>query len=230
MAKLLSDKKRSVGEADELQNVTHSILERLRDNPKQAAGYAALIAGVVVVVLLGLFLRERAENKRLDDVARAVGGYLAKAETDDAASGGIDDLRRLSEKYSGTADGAQALYFLAGSLMDEGKYAEGAETYSTLRSRYPDAGNITVAAALGEIYATRLLGETDKARQLIEDLLTLTTSAVPEAQLKLELGTVYEELGRKEEAGKIYRDLQETGSGTAWEEKAANRLEILEGT
>jgi len=227
MAKLISNPKKASTEADELMSTTQRVWDQIRENPSRTAAIAGSVVAVVVVILLGTYLKERAGENRITAVSQAVDRYVAEGGEERSAQ--LDELKGLAEKHSRTAPGGQALYFLGGAQAGQGDYRAAVETYRRVGKDH--AGNRTLAAAadLARGYTHILLDEFDEARQVFSSLLDQADVPVPRTQIEMEIGATYEREGKHDEAAAAFRRLVESDPEGRWGIEAAARLRILEG-
>ena len=228
MAKLISKPKKATSEADELMSTTQHVWERIRENPSRTAAIAGSVVAVVVIILLGTYLKERAGENRVTAVSQAVDQYVAE---DGAGERGpmLEELKELAEKHARTAPGGQALYFLGGMLVEQGDYLAAVETYRQVVKDHASNRTLAAAADLARGYTHILLDELDEARQAFSGLLKLEGVAVPRTQIEMEIGSILERQGNQEEAAAAYRGLVESDPDGRWGLEAADRLRIIEG-
>ena len=228
MAKLISKPKKAASEADELMSTTQRVWEQIRENPSRTAAIAGSVVAVVVIILLGTYLKERAGENRITAVSQAVDRYVAVDGMEERGPI-LDELKGLAEKHARTAPGGQALYFLGGMLVEQGDYRAAVETYRQVVKDYASNQTLAAAANLARGYAHLLLDELDEARQAFSGLLELEGVPVPRTQIEMEIASILEQQGNQEEAAAAYRRLVENDPDGRWGLEAAARLRIIEG-
>ena len=227
MAKLIDKKKAAGKESDELVGLGQQVLHWAQERPRQVAAAAAGGTAVLLLVLGSLMLTGKAEEKRIGSVSSAVNSSTEAGEAD--AGGAVEELRRLAEKYSRFEEGGQARYFLAGSLAMEGDFPGAAAEYEKVIQDFSSNVNLAGMAGLGLAYTYRLMGEEQKA---LETFLKLQGDAgipLPQSQIGMEVGRVYEALGKKEDALSAYRAVVESFPESPVSEQAQKRISYLEG-
>ena len=141
----------------------------------------------------------------------------------------VDELKGLAEKHARTAPGGQALYFLGGMLVEQGDYSAAAETYRRVGEEHAENKTLAAAANLARGYTHILLDDLEEARQVFSGLLEQGDVPVPRTQIEMEIGSIYEKQGKREEAADAFRRLAESDPEGLWGQEAASRLRILEG-
>jgi hypothetical protein len=228
MARLISKPKKLTSEADELMSTTQRVWDKIIENPTRTATIAGSVVAVVVIIFLGIFLKERAGEKRVTAVAQAIDRYVA-GEGEEGRGPMLDELKGLAEKHARTAPGGQALYFLGGMLVEQGDYRGAVEAYRRVEEDHSSNQILTAAAVLARGYSHILLDEFDEARQVFGGLLALEGVPVPRTQIEMEIGSILERQGKREEAAAAFRQLVESDPDGRWGKDAAARLRILEG-
>lgn len=228
MARLISKPKKASDEADELMSTTQHVWEKIIENPTRTATIAGSVVAVMVIILLGTYLKERAGENRVTVVAQAIDRYVAEDGAEDRGPM-LDELKGLAEKHARTAPGGQALYFLGGMLVEQGDYRAAVETYRQVVKDHASNRTLVAAANLARGYAHVLLDELDEARQTFSGLLELEGVPVPRTQIEMEVASILEQQGNQEEAAAVYRRLVENDPDGRWGLEAAARLRIIEG-
>lgn len=229
MAKLITDKKKITKEQDEFMSITQRVWQRVSDNPSQAALAGGGAVCVVLLVLLALYMGERAEEKRIRKAAVVVAQYHEERGEERDSAAIRDDLKELSEKYSGSDIGGLALYYLGGVLVERGEYQDGAAAYQEVQTRYSSDVNLANSATLALAYTYRLMGEEERSLGLFQSLKEKKDVPVPLSQIELEIGIAKEKMGKNSEAADAYRGVIEVFPDTPWSSKAQERLTAVEG-
>jgi tetratricopeptide (TPR) repeat protein len=227
MAKLIDKKKTAAKEGDELVGLGQQALHWVNERPRQVAVAAAGGTAVLLLILGSLLLKGKAEEKRIESVAAAVAGYTASTGTDRGSA--LEELRRLTEKYARFGEGGQARYFLAGSLAQEGDLQGAAAEYERVIKDFSANVNLAGMASLGLAYTYRLMDEEEKALEMFLRLQGETGTPLPQSQIGMEVGRVYEALGKKEDALSAYRTLVESFPESSVADMARKRISYLEG-
>jgi tetratricopeptide (TPR) repeat protein len=209
-------------------STTQRVWALISENPSRTAAIAGSVVAVVVIIFLGTYLKERAGEKRVTAVSQAVGRYVAEGGEEERGPV-LDELKGLAEKHARTAPGGQALYFLGGMLVEQGDFRAAAETYRRVGEDHASNQTLAASADLARGYSHILLGELDDARQVFSGLLERGGVPVPRTQIEMEIGSILEQQGKREEAASAYRRLAESDPDGRWGVEAAARLRILEG-
>jgi tetratricopeptide (TPR) repeat protein len=229
MAKLIGRTKRPGKESDELISRGQEIWLWATEKPKQAAYVVGGVVGVVLLLLLSLYLVESAEDRRLDAVSSTINRYLDEEGDGPEGAAVREKLREQADQYSRYPAGGEARYFLAGILARDGEHTAAVEAYQRVMEDFSSNTNLANSAALGLAYTYRLMGEEEKALAAFQRLTEEVAAPVPQSQIRLEIGLIYEAQGKPEEARGAYRDLLESYPGGPWSEEAQQRLDLLEG-
>lgn len=229
MAKLITTKKKITKEPDEFMSFTQRVWHTVSEKPKQTALAGGGVVGVILLVLLALYMGERAEEKKIRKAATVVAKY--HEEPGDTRDSAVirDDLKKLSEKYSGSDIGGLTLYYLGGILVERGEYQDGADAYQEVLTKYSAGENLANSATLALAYTYRLMGEDERSLELFQSLQEKKTAPVPLSQIRLEIGIAREKMGKREEAAEAYRGVIETYPDTPWSSQAQERLTAVEG-
>jgi len=227
MAKLIDKKKSAAKEGDELIGFGQQALHWVSERPRQVAAAAAGGTAVLLLILGSLLLTGKAEEKRIESVASAVSRYTSSTGEDQGSA--LEDLRRLTEKYARFEEGGQARYYLAGSLALEGDLQGAAAEYERVVKDFSANVNLAGMASLGLAYTYRLMGEEEKALEMFVKLQGETGIPLPQSQIGMEVGRVYEALGKKEDALSAYRKLVESFPESPVSDLARKRISYLEG-
>jgi len=227
MAKLIDRKKTVAKESDELVGLGQQAIHWVSERPKQVAAAAVGGTAVLLLILGSLLLTGKAEEKRIGSVASAVSRYTTAGEADAGAA--LEELRRLTEKYARFDEGGQARYFLAGSLAAEGDLQAAAAEYERVIQDFSSNVNLAGMAGLGLAYTYRLMGEEQRALETFLKLQGEAGIPLPQSQIGMEVGRVYEALGKKEDALSAYRKLLESFPESPVSEQAQKRISYLEG-
>lgn len=227
MAKLIRSKRKITKEPDEFMSFTQRVWHTVSEKPKQTALAGGGVAGVILLVLLALYIGERAEAKKIRKAATVVAKY--HEEPGDARDSAAirDDLKKLSEKHSGSDIGGLTLYYLGGILVERGEYQDAADAYQEVLTEYSASENLSNSTTLALAYTYRLMDEDERSLELFQGLLEKKTVPVPLSQVQLEIGITREKMGKRGEAAEAYRDVIETYPDTPWSSQARERLAVV---
>lgn len=229
MAKLIGRTKRPGKESDELINRSQELWLWVTEKPKQAAYVVGGVVGVVLLLLLSLYLLENAGERRQDAVSSTINTYLDEERDGPEGAAVREKLRKQADEYSRYPVGGEARYFLAGMLARDGEHTAAVEAYQRVIEDFSSNTNLANSAALGLAYTYRLMGEEEKALEAFQRLTAEVAAPVPQSQIQLEIGLIYEAQGKPEDARATYRSLLESYPGGPWSEEAQQRLDLLEG-
>ena len=228
MARLIDRKKKISDEPDELQSATQNIWDAIAENPKRTAAVAGGILGTVLVVVLALYIGERAEEKKMSRVAKVFSDYRdARGEGKNLTLG--EELEGLAAGHAGTALGAQSLYFLGNYFVESGDYTAALDAYQRVVDEYGSFEGLANTARLAQAYLYSVRGDEARALEIFGELAAVEEDPVPRSQIALEMGRLQENLGKKEEAAATYRSVIELYPDTPWSAEAEKRLSAVGG-
>ena len=171
---------------------------------------------------------ERAGEKRLAEIGQTADTLLEIGDDEAAGSDLKSTLEKMAEKHAGKETGGLALYYLADLLTKEGEYDRAAEIYSRIGAEYGDNIGLTAISELAQAYVYQRSGDNEKAMESFEKLLGRQDYAVPETQIRLEMGRMLETKGDLAAAAEMYRKVVEIDPEGDWSERAKARLSIIE--
>jgi len=230
LAKTKPISKKELHEPDQFQALSSRIVDRVVENPRRAIIAAGSVLAAVLLVVLALYLSERAEGKGQEQLAAAAEGYFSAGDSENERAALEAELSRLADRHGGSGMGGEALYYLAGLRAGQGEYAAAAETYLKVREEHSRNVNLASSASLGLAYTYRLMGEGEKAIAALEELLEASDVPVPRDLVRFELAGLFEKRGEAGEAVSIYRSLAEGDAEGPLAEKARQRLSLLQGS
>lgn len=162
----------------------------------EAVKYAAIALGVVVLIV-GFTVYQRGQhNNRQQALAGAI--RVQEAAVGQAGNGGLvfpsqdakdqETLRVFSDvqaKYSGSAEGEIAQYYLGSIKADQGKLAEAEKLYQDVAQKGDDKYASLAKLALAQIYFSD--GRADQGEKVLRDLIAHPTVFVSADQATISL-------------------------------------------
>jgi tetratricopeptide (TPR) repeat protein len=228
MARLIDRKKKISEEPDELQSATQNIWDAITENPKRTAAVAGGVLGTVLVVVLALYIGERAEEKKMSRVAKVFSEYReAQGDGENLTLG--EELEGLAAGHAGTAVGGQSLYYLGNYFVDRGDHTAALAAYQRVVDEYGSFAGLVNTARLAQAYVYSVTGEEARALEIFGELAAVEEDPVPRSQIALEMGRLQEKLGKKKEAAATYRSVMEVYPDTPWSTEAEKRLSAIGG-
>jgi tetratricopeptide (TPR) repeat protein len=226
MAQEKVSRKKLLQEPDEFLSRSQQAWTWVHDNQK-LAGIAT--GGIVAVLLLAVGIKgyvESSREKRSDAVAEAVAKYTQ------AAGGTIPvelrhEIAGLADRYAGSYEGSVARYLQAGALAAAGEKEQARQIYTALSVPGAKSGDLAVLSRVALAYLD-LAGEApDNALKAFQDLLKTEGTAVPRAQIMMEIASIHEKQGRPADARRTYEELLADHPDGAWAAPAKDRLKQL---
>ncbi len=204
-----------------------------------------IIAGIVLVALVGLLLGGWAFNNYRDQQARqelaaAISKYsapirpegtpatpdvLSFASAQERAKTANAEFARIADKYSFTESGTLARYFEGLTFRDLGDAAQAEKQLREVTdSRHKEPASLA-KLALASLYA-----DTNRAQQAIaiyKDLIDHPTMSVGKATAQFQLASLYESTQQPGEAAKLYQQMQKESPTGPSGQLATQRLRAL---
>jgi TolA-binding protein len=193
---------------------------------------AGIVTGAIVATLLVAVgvkgYIERSQQQRADALAEAVGKYAQ------AAGGAIPadlqhEMAGLAERYAGSAEGSVARYLQAGALAAAGELEQARQIYATLSAPGAKNGDLASFSRVALAYLDLAGGATDAALKSFQELLKTEGTAVPRAQIMMDVASIHERQGRAAEARRTYEELLAEHPDGSWAAPAKERLRLLPG-
>jgi TolA-binding protein len=227
MSKNKISRKKLLEEPDEFLSLSQRVMLWAHENRQRAAIAAGVVVGVVVLGVAAKSLVERSTEKRAQAVSTAIARYAQ------AGDGAIPaDLQRelasIAERYAGSAEGDVATYFQAGALAASGEVEKARQLYTKLAAPGAKSGDLAVASRVALAYLELAGGAADAALASFEKLLKDEGTAVPRAQLMMEVAAIHEKRGRVADARKVYQELLAAHPDGSWAAEARERLRALD--
>lgn len=162
----------------------------------EAAKYAAVALGVIVLIA-GYTLYSRSQaSVRQEALANAI--KVQEAPVGQSAVGGKDFpnqeakdqeairvFRELQTKYSGSAEGEIAQYYLGSIIADQGKLAEGEKLFQEVAQKADEKYASLAKLSLAQIYFAD--GRAEQGEKTLRDLIANPTMFVSADQATISL-------------------------------------------
>jgi len=219
-------RKKLLQEPDEFLSRSQQAWTWVHDNQR----LAGIITGAIVAaLLLAVGVKgyvERSREKRADAVAEAVAKYTQ------AAGGAIPaelrhELAGLADRYAGSNEGAVARYFQAGALAAAGENEQARQIYTSLSAPGAKSGDLASLSLVALAYLDLAGGASDQALKAFQELLKVEGTAVPRAQIMMEIASIHEKQGRPADARRTYEELLADHPDGSWAATAKDRLRLL---
>lgn len=197
--------------------VEHGV-EYVAEHRKQVTLYSAIVAGVVVLALAGYFIHRYQVGSREDALRAAlkvqdaqVGGgearegmlaYPTQAEKTKAVQKALNEV---ADKYSGTAQGEVARYFVGTNAADKGDLATAQKSFEEVIAKGDSDYASLAKVALAPIYKES--GKVAEGEKLLRSLIDSPTTFVSKESATIELAD-YLASTRPAEARKLLEPLR----------------------
>ena len=182
------------------------------DNPENRKK-VGIGAGIVVILVIAFFLytsnrkakNEEAETKLSSVLVLYQQGKYNEAINGDAAAG-IAGLNEITSNYGGTEAGQTAKFFLANCLYNLKDYDNALKNYDDY-SGSNDIIKASCISGIGAIYEAK--GDLKKAAEYYEKAAGVNKELVTNQENLFYAVRVYTQLGDKENANRVYKNLKE---------------------
>ena len=172
---------------------------------RQHARPLVIGAAVVAVAVAGIGFYRSFEGKKADRAEQALrqargtyeSGNLALAQT---------DLKKLVDRYSGTAAGAQGALLLAQTYYDAGKPAEGLKALEGVRG-----GELEAAVLAARAAGLQLQKKGTEAAQAYLEAAGKARTAPERLNYRADAARAYAAAGQTAQAAEIWRELEASG-------------------
>lgn len=219
--------KKLLNEPDEF----HTLSQRVWIWVNEHRDRAGMIAGgITAAVLIGVGVKayvERSKEQRSTAVAAAVARFT-QAPPGAVAAELQHELAGLADRYAASPEGALAKFFHAGALARAGETDKARQIYAALTSQGQTGDNVAVLSRVALAYLDLTRGA-EGALPAFEELLKVQGTAVPRAQIMLEIAGIHQKQGRAAEARRVYQDLLAEHPEGSWATQAKERLSLLPG-
>ena len=224
---------------DALVDNAHSALGWLEEHKYEAILFAAVLIAVVAIGIGSVMFYQHRQEQASVAFGAAMDIYSAPvSQPGTPAQPGVrtypsgaaraqaanTQFLKVADDYGSTDSGKNALYFSGLCYLEMGQVPNAEKT---LKQVVRD-GDKNLAAlgnlALANLY--RQNGQTSNAIQLLNQLATHPTTAVPASQAKLELAAMYEQTN-PQQARQIYAQLKDKDSKTAAGQIATQKLQEM---
>ncbi len=191
-----------------------------------------LIGAIALVVVLGsiggyLWYRQQRSSEanlalaEAEDVLRGAPGTAATLDQ------GMRQLQAVAKEYPSTEGGEEALIRLGNIQYENGKMDLAEASFEQYIKQHP-RGRFLMMAALGAASAREAQGDFQGAVQTLTTALDQAPRDPLAGEAYMNLGRVYEQLKRPEDARRVYGQIAEKFPGTFWAQQAALHLGSLE--
>jgi len=213
---------------------------------RDTVGY--LVVAVIIIATVGFLMRmnsqakeneasvqfKNAVNQYQKDMAASSISFEAESENKDAESPemkvktkSIGAFQSVYDNYSGTEAGRHALYMMAVSQLNQGRYEEAIDTFDNYLSKYPE----TILAGSSSLGKATAQFNLERFQESLETLNTLETK-YPDFKLKdvvqYEKAKRLEALERTADARAAYEMVIEQYPDSAWKSLSEQAIEKLD--
>ncbi len=209
MAARKVNRKRLLKEPDEFLTFSARMIEFFQQNRKAVVG-GVLAALLVLVASIGLmtYLKRQAEAAfdLLAKIERNYAASRAKADAKEALATVEQDLKRLVKEHGGRTAGRLGTYLYGAWLLEAGRTEPAIEKYQQVLKdleRYPGFRQI-ILSGLGHAWEQEQ--QWDKALSFYKKVKEADTWLMDDMAL-FQMGRLYEQIGKKEEGRKAFRQL-----------------------
>jgi tetratricopeptide (TPR) repeat protein len=220
-------KKRSNAESKQQEQQIVTLAHRANDLiANYRKPFTLAVATVVILAVLWggySFFRSQQEQKASPLVAAAYEFYRPSLGAPPDYGKAIELFRKAHAAYSGTQNGAIALYYEANCLADSGKSEDAVKTYQDFTREYGRDTFVLglVYQRLGYVFMQ--LGKADESRKAFEQAEALLGPGAA----TVELAKQYEAAGNQIEAEKKYKTILDKLGGTSWAMDAFGRVQKI---
>lgn len=193
------------------------ILENVRDKFEENKNTIYIVLTILILVPLGYigykkYIKEPAEIEAVEEVNNPdLFSYFEKDSTNVAIYGKINSnppingYANIAEEYSGTDAGNIARYQLGVSYLNDGKFAEAAQTLEGVSFEDDMLGSIA-KGALGDAYLE--LGQADDALNNYQEAVDHSNNQFTVPIYLKKMALVYTNKGEKEKAIECYEKIK----------------------
>lgn len=148
--------------------------------------------------------------------------YGSYQERDQASNA---DFLRIADKYKFTQSSQVARYFAGITYRDLGKTADAEQSLKEVAdSRYTEIGSLA-KVALAEVYHDN--GKNIDAIDIYKGLIDHPTVSVGKSTAQLSLASLYEAMGRTDDARHLYEQMQKESPASLTAQIAGQKLQLL---
>jgi outer membrane protein assembly factor BamD (BamD/ComL family) len=203
----------------------------VEENRALVWGGILLVAFVIVAIVTMIWLSQQKQEQAWELQGRAQSVYLDRSLDDVQKS--QENIQKAStmfkeilDEYPGTPSAHVSLYFLGNSLMEEGKYQEAIDVYSSFVKQNPKARILLglVQQRLGFAY---LLNENRGAAMEAFEAVLTNPLALNKDQVVFELAKLAEADGNVDEAVSHYKKVVQEFPLSPFAMEAGLRVKVL---
>ena len=226
MSKEKISRKKLLNEPDEFISTSQQVWLWVHEHRSGAGAIAGGILGAILVVLLAKAYVDSSREKRAEAVAAAVTRY-GQAAAGKVPADLAQEFSGLAKKYAGSDEGAVARYFEAGALAAAGEAEKARQIYRELAAAGGKHADLATLSGVALAYLELAQGGQDAALAAFQSLLAGKDTALPRAQIMLEIALIHETRGKTAEALQVYREIAAAHPDGSWAEKVKERLRVL---
>lgn len=201
----------------------YEFLAWLEINKKRIVVTTSVIAAVAVAFS---FLVWRSKQKEIEASAALFQLGLPLQMGENTPPIPASEYFNMATSHQGTQASMMAELLGAGSLFNDGKYAEALEQFKKFQAAHP-GGIMTAIAGIGAASSLESLGKFDEALQAYQALVSSYPNEPVSVQAKVAMGRLYENKKQPEQAFKAYEEVIHQQQRTSWQRDAGNRREQL---
>ncbi len=161
----------------------------------------ALIAGIIIWFVV--WQRDQTQVAASEALSNVEAGQLGGA----AQPASAQDYLKVASTYPNTKAGARAVLLAAGSLFDQGKYAEAQAQFEKFTREHRDSPFLG-EAQMGVAACLDAQGKTDQAITAYKDIIQRHTGEAYVPQAQFALGRIYEAQNKPEQARDQYEQVE----------------------
>lgn len=194
---------------------------------------AAILAFVLLLALGGAtgagywWYQERQENEASLAVASA---FEAMRGVQPQSPGNTDEVTKrlldVVKQYPGSRSAEEALIYAGHLQLEAGKLEESLATFSRYLATFPH-GRFRLMAALGKAYAQEARGDLQGAEQSLSRVLKQEKDNPLAGEAYMALARLFEEMGKPDDAMRLYGQVVERYGETQWAQHALQRMTAL---
>ncbi len=201
----------------------HRLWAWFETNKKQAGIAVAIVAAAGLVMWFVSWRRDQRDINAGEAVSAV---SLAQTVQGGVRPDAAEAYLRVASDYANTSSGARALLLAAGTFFSESKYDQALKSFQRFTREHRDSPWMG-EALLGTASCQEVLGKTNEAAVVYQDIKDHHSGDVVAAQAKFSLARIYEAQNKPELARPLYEDLARNGQYSSIGSEAGIRLEEL---
>ncbi len=192
-----------------VQEVSHTV-EYVQQHSQPIVLWAAVVGGLLVVILGGYLLWSKRTTDASDSFSRALRTYHSNEKVfpsdKEKYTTALQEFRAITGKYSMLKQSDVARYYIGLCQLQLGNAAEGQKELSALAEGKNEQVGSLARFALASSLVTQ--GKVDEAEKHYRYVIDHPTAEVPKTAAQMALATLLRP-SKPKEAEKIYRDLEQ---------------------